>query len=92
MLTTIQIKVPNLLSEPYQDPDAMEQSFYEDIILGEYQKGLLSIREAAEILGLAYEGFLEWLGERKISFISATKGELEQDYREFEQFMEQQHR
>ena len=92
MLTTIQIKVPQLLSETYQDPDDMEQSFYEDIILGEYQKGLISIREAAEILGLAYEGFLEWLGERKISFISATKGELEQDYREFEQFMEQQHR
>jgi predicted HTH domain antitoxin len=92
MLTTIQIKVPNLLSEPYQDPNAMEQSFYEDIILGEYQKGLLSIREAAEILGLTYEGFLEWLGERKISFISATKDELEQDYREFEQFMEQQRR
>ena len=92
MLTTIQIKVPQLLSETYQDPDDMEQSFYEDIILGEYQKGLISIREAAEILGLTYEGFLEWLGERKISFISATKGELEQDYREFEQFMEQQHR
>jgi len=92
MLTTIQIKVPQLLSETYQDPDDMEQSFYEDIILGEYQKGLISIREAAEILGLTYEGFLEWLGERKISFISATKDELEQDYRKFEQFMEQQHR
>ena len=92
MLTTIQIKVPQLLSETYQDPDDMEQSFYEDIILGEYQKGLISIREAAEILGLTYEGFLEWLGKRKISFIRATKDELEQDYRKFEQFMKQQHR
>ena len=89
MLTTIQIKVPEILSESYQNPEAMEQSFYEDIIIGEYQKGHLSLREAAEILGLTYEGFMEWLGKRKISFISATKEELEQDYHEFERFMEQ---
>ncbi len=31
---------------------------------------------------------MEWLGKRKISFISATKEELEQDYHEFEKFME----
>ncbi len=90
MLTTIQLPVPDLLSESYKNTEDMEQSFYEDIILGEYQKGLLSIREAAELLGLTYEGFMEWLGKREISFICATKQELEHDYYTFEKFMEQQ--
>ncbi len=90
MLTTIQLPVPDLLSESYKNTEDMEQSFYEDIILGEYQKGLLSIREAAELLGLTYEGFMEWLGKQEISFICATKQELEHDYYTFEKFMEQQ--
>jgi hypothetical protein len=32
---------------------------------------------------------MEWLGKRKLSFITATQEELQQDYGEFEQFMEQ---
>lgn len=89
MLTTIQIKIPEILSENYHTPREMEQSFYEDIIIGEYQKGQISIREAAKLIGVTYEGFMEWLGKRKISFINATQQELKQDYEQFEQFMEQ---
>ena len=89
MVTTVQIPIPEPLSENYLSLGEMEQSFYEDIIIGEYQKGQISIREAAELLELTYEGFMEWLGKRKLSFIPATKEELQQDYHEFEQFMEQ---
>ncbi len=89
MSTTIQIRIPAILSENYSQRESMEHSFYEDIIIGEYQKGLISIREAAELIGVTYEGFMEWLGQRKLSFISATKEEREEDERNFEQFMEQ---
>ena len=88
MPKTINIDVPDVILENYKNADDMEQSLYEDMIIREYQKGNISIREAAEILGLTYEGFMEWLGERKISFINASKEELEQDYKEFEEFME----
>lgn len=88
MVTTIQLHVPAIFAETYQNPQAMEQSFYEDIILGEYQKGCLSIREAGEMLGLTYEGFIEWLGARQLSFICATPAELVQDYHAFERLME----
>ncbi len=90
MLTTIQIRIPEILSESYPKREDMQQSFYEDIIIGEYQKGYLSLREAAELIGVTYEGFMEWLGKRKLSFISATKEELEEDERKFEQLMERQ--
>ena len=40
-----------------------------------------------EILGLTNEGFIEFLGERKISFINTTKEELEESYKNFEEFM-----
>ena len=90
MLTTIHITVPEILSDGYKNTEDMEQSFYEDIILGEYQKECLSIREAAELLGLTFEGFMEWWGKRSISFICATKEDLEHDYSTFEQLMENQ--
>lgn len=77
------------MSENYPDPGEMEQSFFEDIILGEFQKGRLSIREAAKLVGVTYEEFMEWLGTRKVSFISATREELQEDYEVFEAFMEQ---
>jgi predicted HTH domain antitoxin len=48
----------------------MEHSIYEDIIVSEFQKGNLSIRDGAELLNLTYEGFIEFLGKRKISFIN----------------------
>ena len=87
MVTTIQLQVPVIFAETYHNPQEMEQSFYEDIILGEYQKGCLSLREAADMLGLTYEGFLEWLGARQLSFICATPAELAQDYQAFERLM-----
>lgn len=89
MMTTIQLRVPAIFAETYHDPQTLEQSFYEDIILGEYQKGCLSLREAADLLAMTYEGFMEWLGARRLSFICATRAELAQDYQAFEHFMEQ---
>lgn len=88
MTRSIQLRVPVMIAETYQNPQVMEQSLYEDIILGEYQKGCLSIREAGDMLGVTYEGFLEWLGARQLSFICANPAELAQDYQTFERLME----
>jgi len=65
-----------------------KRSLYEDIIVAEFQKGNLSICESAELLSLTYEGFLEWLGRQKLSFITASQKELAESYNYFETFMQ----
>ena len=87
MPTKISIEIPDSISDNYKNVDEMERSIYENIVISEFQKGNLSIRDSAKILGLTYEGFMEFLGERKISFINATKEELEESYKNFEEFM-----
>ncbi len=87
MSRTITIDVPDAIFENYKNAKEIERSIYEDVIIREYQKGNLSIRDAAKILGVTYEGFIEWLGERNVPFISASREELEKDYEEFERFM-----
>ena len=84
----VELKVSEEIAENYANEDEMKRSLSEDIIIREYQKGNIGIRQAARILGLTYEGFMKWLGEREISFISATKEELEQEEQKFRAIMQ----
>ena len=83
----VDIEIPDEILDNYLNTDDLKRSLYEDIIIREYQKGNLSIREGAKILGLTYEEFMKWLGKHKVSWITATKEELEASYNEFEDFM-----
>lgn len=76
----IQLEIPDDIIEEYASVEEMKRNIYEDIIIREFQKGHLSIGRAAKLLGLTYAGFMIWLGERKVSFITATKEELEESY------------
>ncbi len=53
-------------------------------VISEFQKGHLTIRESAKLLDLTYEGFIELLGERNLSFINTSQDELAQSYVHFE--------
>ncbi|MEM7537857.1 MAG: UPF0175 family protein [Chloroflexota bacterium] len=88
MAQTITITVPDDIAEQYETAEELKDSIYESMIIREFQKGLLSISQGARILGLTYGGFMEWLGKRKISFITATKKELEDSYQAFERMMQ----
>lgn len=88
MAQTITILVPDEIIESYDSPDELRRDLYEDIIVGAFQKGLLSIRESAKLLEMTYEEFIEWLGERKAFFINAQANELSQSYEAFESFMQ----
>ena len=92
MPQTININIPDSILENYSSVDEMEDSIYEDIVVSEFQKGNLSIREGAELLDLTYEGFMEFLGKRQISFVNATKDELEKSSKNFECFMQNYHK
>lgn len=87
MAQTISISVPDAIANEYESPDELKQGLYEDIIVRSFQKGILSIRECAKILGMTYEQFIEWLTERQISFITATEEELDESHARFESFM-----
>ena len=58
------------------------------MVIREFQKGFLTIHQSAQVLGLSYDGFMEWLGERGLSFITATPQELEESYNNFKIFMQ----
>lgn len=88
MPATIYVEIPDVILERYPSPTELERSIYTDIIIGEFQKGHLTIRESAKLLDLTYEGFIELLGERKLSFINASFDELEQSYDDFERFLQ----
>jgi predicted HTH domain antitoxin len=88
MPATISVEIPDVILERYPSPNELEHSIYEDIIISEFQKGHLTIRESAKLLDLTYEGFIELLGERNLSFIHATQDELEQSYHDFEWFLQ----
>ncbi len=88
MPKTVTIEIPDSIVEKYGNSDELERSIFEDIIISEFQKANLTIRESAKLLGLTYEGFIELLGRRKLPFAHATKDELEESYNEFETFMQ----
>lgn len=87
MAYAITIEVPELIADQYPSASELKQNVFEDMVVREFQKGILTIRESAQLLGLTYEGFLEWLGERKISFITANAEDIEESYQEFEAFL-----
>jgi predicted HTH domain antitoxin len=91
MPTTIYVEIPDMILERYTSPTELERSIYEDIIISEFQKGHLTIRESAKLLDLTYEGFMELLGERNLSFINASQDELKQSYEDFERFLQTSH-
>jgi predicted HTH domain antitoxin len=88
MPKTVTIEIPDSIVEKYGNSDELERSIFEDIIISEFQKTNLMIRESAKLLGLTYEGFMELLGRQKLPFANATKEELEESYNEFETFMQ----
>lgn len=88
MSETITLEIPATIVEMSNNLTELKRRLYEDIIIAEFQKGNLSIRESAALLDLTYEGFLEWLGRQKLSFITASREELNESYHEFEAFMQ----
>lgn len=88
MAQTVNIQIPDMIAENYPTLDELQRGLYEDIIISEFQRGNLSIRDCAQLLDLTYEAFIEFLGKRKLSFITASKDELEKSYANFEKFVQ----
>jgi len=89
-MKTIPILISDQISEIYSDMEELKQIIIENFVAGEYEKGNISIRQGAGILGLTYEEFMVgFLGKRKISFISGTAEELESEFRQEEKWLDE---
>ncbi len=89
-MKTLSIAIPEEIAEIYNDIEELKTVIVEDFVAGEYEKGNISIRQGATLLGLTYEEFMiDFLGKRKISFISGTKDELESEFREEESLLDE---
>jgi hypothetical protein len=76
-MQTITIDIPEEILEQYATINTVKQLMIEDFVADEYQKGKISLRQGAKMLGLTYEEFMVgFLGSRKISFINGPAGEL----------------
>ncbi len=89
-MPAITIEIPEEILENYHTIEAIRQAIYEDVIANEYQKGNISIRQGAKMLGLTYEKFMvDFLGNRKISFINATSSELEAEFQQEDAWLDE---
>jgi len=76
-MLTIPVEIPEEMGVYYSSLQQLQQAVYEDFIAQEFQKGHISLGQGAQLLGLTYEQFLkDFLGSRRISFISGTPAEL----------------
>lgn len=82
-MQAITIEIPDEIVQNYHTIDNLKQVIYDDFVAFEYQKGNISIRQGVEMLGLTYEQFMvDFLGDRKISFINGNTQELEVEYQQ----------
>lgn len=88
-MKTLSITMPEEILEIYSNIEELKTRIVEDFVAGEYEKGNISIRQGAMLLGITYEEFMvDFLGKRKISFISGTEDELESEFREEASFLD----
>jgi predicted HTH domain antitoxin len=89
-MQAITLEIPESVAAGYSSLELLKQIIYEDFVANEYQKGAISLREGAQILGLTYETFMvDFLGNRKISFINGTCEELELEEQQEEAWLDE---
>ncbi|GEM_PF-728650 len=84
------IEIPKEISVHYSTLQELKQTIYEDLVAGEFQKGNLSLRQGAALLGLTYEEFMiNFLGDRQISFINGNPNELAAEFQQEQLWLEE---
>jgi len=89
-MQAITLEIPESVVAGYSSLGLLKQIIYEDFVANEYQKGSISLREGAQILGVTYETFMvDFLGSRKILFINGTREELELEEQQEEAWLDE---
>lgn len=89
MQKTITVNIPQTIWNANPNPVLLKKRLLEYLVLDEYQKGTISLREGAKALGLSYEGFMDFLGAHQMSFINASRDEAQESYKRFSAYMQE---
>lgn len=84
----ITLSIPDELLGNFHNLEELRRTLYEDFIIEQRQRGVLSLSKAAELLNLSYVQFFALLGEKGLSFVNATPMELETSYHAFSAIMD----
>ena len=86
-MQTITLDIPQTIWNANPNIVLLKKRLFEYLVLDEYQKGTISLREGAKLLGLTYEGFMDFLGSHQMSFINASREELQESYERFSAYI-----
>lgn len=89
-MPTIIVDIPEDLAANFDNPEAIRKALFEDFVIEQRQRGVISLGKAAELLGLRYAEFVELLGSKGLSPINAVPEDLDESYRRFVEFMDKQ--
>ncbi|KPA18597.1 protein belonging to Uncharacterized protein family UPF0175 [Candidatus Magnetomorum sp. HK-1] len=87
-MATLTLEIPDELSCQFINEEDMRRTVFEDFVIGRRQTGALSLGEAARLLNITYTDYFRLIGQKGLSFINATKGELDHSYQLFTNIME----
>ena len=79
-MATITMEIPEDLLGQFDNLEQARRAMFEDFIIAQRQSGNLSLRRAAELLGMNYSDFFALLSKKGMSFINATKDDLQESY------------
>jgi predicted HTH domain antitoxin len=89
-MPAITVEIPDDLAANFDTPEAIQRALFEDFIIEQRQRGVISLGKAAECLGLTYAAFFDLLGNKGLSPINASPEDLAESYRRFAALMNQQ--
>lgn len=89
-MPAITVEIPDDLAVNFDTPEAIRRALFEDFVIEQRQRGVISLGKAAELLGLTYAAFLNLIGQKGLSPINASPEDLDESYRRFAELMDNQ--
>lgn len=87
-MPAITVEIPDDLAVNFDTPEAIRRALFEDFVIEQRQRGVISLGKAAELLGLTYAAFLDLIGQKGLSPINASPDDLAENYRRFAELMD----
>ena len=89
-MPAITVEIPDDLAVNFDTPEAIRRALFEDFVIGQRQRGVISLGKAAELLGLTYAAFFDLLGHKGLSPINTSPEDRNESYCRFVKLMDKQ--
>jgi predicted HTH domain antitoxin len=89
-MASITVEIPDELAAHFDTDEAIRRALFEDFVIEQRQRGVISLGKAAELLALTYPAFLALIAEKGLSPINADAEELNESWQRFSALMQGQ--